>query len=155
MDVGGSMDPFALTVSRLFSAAHAAQHFREFHAYYFHNCVYDAVYENARFAIGKGTLELMRWLGPDTRTVFVGDAHMAPWELTARWGAIDAQQQNDDPGILWLQRLRRHFRHSVWLNPMPRRMWSHPTISLVSQVVPMFELTLAGLDEAVTRLRTP
>jgi hypothetical protein len=34
-------------------------------------------------------------------------------------------------------------------------MWSHPTISLVSQVVPMFELTLAGLEEAVTRLRTP
>ncbi|MEZ4468610.1 MAG: hypothetical protein R3F43_30270 [bacterium] len=34
MDVGGSMDPFADLCSRLFSAAHGATHFREFHAFY-------------------------------------------------------------------------------------------------------------------------
>lgn len=153
MDVGGSMDPFALTVSRLFSAAHAAQHFREFHAYYFHNCVYERVYDDARFSSGKDTLELLRWLGPDTRLVVVGDAHMAPWELTARGGAIDYHHQNDDPGVVWLQRLRRHFKQSVWLNPMPQRFWTHPTIALVGQQFPMFELTLAGLEQAISSLR--
>jgi uncharacterized protein with von Willebrand factor type A (vWA) domain len=152
MDVGGSMDPFALLVSRLFSAAHAASHFREFHAMYFHNCVYEQVYKSARLMDGMGTVELTRWLAPDTRLVVVGDAHMAPYELTARNGAIDYFQNNDEPGFVWLERLKKHFTHSVWLNPLSKRTWGHPTINLVSQIFPMFELTLEGLEEAVKRL---
>jgi uncharacterized protein with von Willebrand factor type A (vWA) domain len=152
MDVGGSMDPFALLVSRLFSAAHAASHFREFHAMYFHNCVYEQLYKSARLMDGMGTVELTRWLAPDTRLVIVGDAHMAPYELTARNGAIDYFQNNDEPGFVWLERLKKHFTHSVWLNPLSKRTWGHPTINLVSQIFPMFELTLEGLEEAVKRL---
>lgn len=154
MDVGGSMDPFALLVSRLFSAAHAASHFREFHAMYFHNCVYEQLYKSARLTDGMGTVELTRWLAPDTRLVVVGDAHMAPYELTARNGAIDYFQNNDEPGFVWLDRLKKHFRHSVWLNPLPKRMWGHPTIHLVGQIFPMYELTLEGLEEAVKKLST-
>lgn len=155
MDVGGSMDPFAMLVSRLFSAAHATSHFREFHAMYFHNCVYEAVYKSARLMDGMSTVELLRWLPPDTRLVIVGDAHMAPYELTARFGAIDYGYDNDEPGFVWLERLRKHFRHCAWLNPMSRRMWAHPTIQLVSQIFPMFELTLAGLEDAVKQLSKP
>ena len=40
MDVGGSMDPHAELVSRLFSAAKRASNFRELKTYYFHNCIY-------------------------------------------------------------------------------------------------------------------
>ena len=154
MDVGGSMDPFAQLVSRLFSAAHAASHFREFHAMYFHNCIYEQTYKSARLMDGMGTLELMRWLAPDTRLVIVGDAHMAPYELTARNGAIDYFQNNDEPGFVWIDRLRKHFTHAVWLNPLPKRIWGHPTITLVSQIVPMYELTLDGLEEAIKKLST-
>lgn len=154
-DVGGSMDPFALLVSRLFSAAHAASHFREFHALYFHNCVYENLYKSARLTDGTGTLELLRWLSPETRLVVVGDAHMAPYELTARNGAIDYFQNNDEPGFVWLDRLKRHFTHSVWLNPLSQRMWGHPTITLVGQIFPMFELTLDGLEAAVRTLSAP
>lgn len=152
MDVGGSMDPFAQLVSRLFSAAHAASHFREFHALYFHNCIYERLYKSARLMDGMSTTELTRWLGPDTRLVIVGDAHMAPYELTARNGAIDYFQENDEPGYVWLDRLKRHFGHAAWLNPLPRRMWGHPTIHLVGQIFSMFELTLDGLEAAVRKL---
>jgi len=37
MDVGGSMDPFALLCSQFFSAAHSSSHFKDFQYYYFHN----------------------------------------------------------------------------------------------------------------------
>ena len=48
MDVGGSMDPYADTVSRLFTAAKKATHFKELRTYYFHNCPYGRVYQSAR-----------------------------------------------------------------------------------------------------------
>ena len=41
IDVGGSMDPHAELCERLFSAAHAAQHFQSFETRLFHNCPYE------------------------------------------------------------------------------------------------------------------
>lgn len=152
MDVGGSMDPFARLVSRLFSAAHQATHFREFHAFYFHNCVYGKVYRDALMLDGLSTEELMRWLQPETRVIWVGDAHMAPYELTHEGGAIDYWHQNEVTGLQWLQRLARHFTRQAWLNPIDQRWWGHPTIRMISDVVPMFQLTLEGLDDAVAHL---
>src|SRR5262245_3526811 len=49
MDVGGSMDPHASLVERLFTAASRVGRFARFRHYYFHNCVYDEVYEDAWF----------------------------------------------------------------------------------------------------------
>ncbi len=152
MDVGGSMEPYALLVSRLFSAAHAASHFREFHHFYFHNCVYEAVYRDARMSDALSTVELTRWLQPETRLIFVGDAHMAPYELTAPFGAIDYYVQNRENGLDWMRRVARHFKHRVWLNPLPGRFWAHPTIHALGELFPMYELTLDGLEKAVERL---
>lgn len=152
MDVGGSMDPFARLVSRLFSAAHQATHFREFHAFYFHNCVYGKVYRDALMMDGLSTVELMRWLQPQTRLIFVGDAHMAPYELSDAFGAIDYWHNNQISGLTWLQRLADHFEHTAWLNPIAKRWWMHPTINAIGEVFPMFELTVKGLEEAIEAL---
>jgi uncharacterized protein with von Willebrand factor type A (vWA) domain len=152
MDVGGSMEPYALLVSRLFSAAHAASHFREFHHFYFHNCIYEAVYRDARMSDAMSTVELTRWLQPETRLIVVGDAHMAPYELTAPFGAIDYYVQNRECGLDWMRRVARHFKHRVWLNPLAGRFWAHPTIHALGELFPMYELTLDGLEEAVERL---
>ena len=152
MDVGGSMDPFAHLVSKLFSAAHKATHFREFHAMYFHNCVYESVYKDARMREGMSTLELMRWLQPETRVIFLGDAHMAPYELTARYGAIDYWHNNEMSGLGWLTKLEDHFQNAAWLNPISKRYWGHPTIDQIGKVIPMFELTVSGLEQAIESL---
>jgi hypothetical protein len=152
MDVGGSMDPFALLVSRLFSAAHSATHFHEFHALYFHNAIYEQVFRDAAMTDALSTKELMRWLPKDTRVIYVGDAHMAPYELTSPYGAIDYWHQNPETGLTWLNRLKAHFSHHAWLNPIGARWWNHPTIRLVGEVFPMFELTLDGLDQAIAEI---
>src|SRR4029078_1639130 len=49
MDVGGSMDPHSELMSRLFTAASRTGRFAKFRSYYFHNCIYGAVYEDAQF----------------------------------------------------------------------------------------------------------
>src|SRR5678815_2329123 len=59
MDVGGSMDPHAELVSRLFTAASRAGRFAKFRSYYFHNCVYNTIYEDAEFRTAVPTGEFL------------------------------------------------------------------------------------------------
>ena len=152
MDVGGSMEPHAQLCSRLFSAAHSASHFKDFRYLYFHNCIYDTLYTNIWQSTGVDTNHVLRTLEPDCKVVLVGDAQMAISELTVRYGAISYYEQNETPGIIWLQRIAEHFSHCVWLNPIRRYDWHHPTSLMIGKIFSMFELTLDDLDQAIKRL---
>jgi uncharacterized protein len=153
MDVGGSMDPYIRLCSQFFSAAHSSSHFKDFQFYYFHNCIYDYLYRDMELNEFIDTEQLLHTLGPDYKVILVGDARMANWELTMQNGAIYYYQHNDTPGIVWLKRFSDHFRHCIWLNPVPRRYWNHSTVILISKLFPMFEFTLDGLREGVKKLK--
>ena len=152
MDVGGSMNPYAILCSRLFSAAHSSSHFKDFQFFYFHNCIYENLYQDMERQEEVSTEHLLRTLEPDYKVILVGDARMAVQELTERYGAIYYYQRNDTPGIVWLKRVAEHFTHCVWLNPEELYLWNHPTVMLIGKLFPMFELTLDGLGEAVRKL---
>ncbi|MEL7062062.1 MAG: hypothetical protein AAGN46_18690 [Acidobacteriota bacterium] len=152
MDVGGSMDPHSRLCERLFSAAHAASHFKTFSSRYFHNCPYGRVWTDMEQGDGEPTADLLKRLDASWTLIFVGDAWMSPFELTHAGGAIALDHQNRDTGLDWLRRFRDRCPRSVWLNPEPRRIWSAPSIELVRRHFPMFELTLDGLRDAVDTL---
>lgn len=147
MDVGGSMWPFKNLVDTLFSAAHQARHFKRFEHVYFHNCIYERVYGNARFSEKISLSDLFRRFDRETRLVLVGDAYMYPGEITDRFGAIDWTERNERPGEEYLQRIRDHFKRCAWLNPMQQSSWSAPSIRLIRQVFPMYPLTVQGVEE--------
>ena len=154
LDVGGSMDPHVELCEELFSAARSE--FRHLTHFYFHNCIYDYVWrDNARRRNERfGTLELLRTYAPDWKVIFVGDAAMNPYELTAIDGS--AEYRNLEPGIAWLARIFEHFRGVAWLNPEPARTWEYTrTTQLIQQALGprMFPLTLAGIGHAVDALR--
>jgi uncharacterized protein len=149
MDVGGSMDPFAMTVSRLFSAARKATHFRELKTYYFHNCVYGRLYQTARFNNPTSIGQLFAETDRRYKLIIVGDALMAPWELVSVSGWSDDEGLE---GLEWMMRLREHFSSSVWLNPEHPSSWWQTTIDVLRRVFPMYPLTLEGLGEAVQNL---
>jgi len=155
MDVGGSMEPHRALVDRLFSAAHGIQHFKHFDHVYFHNCVYERVYADARFQQEIPLHDLFRRFDRETRLVMVGDAHMYPGELTAPYGAIDWTERNEHPGVTYLERVRDHFRHVAWLNPIPERAWGAPSVRIVRQVFPMYPLTVAGVERLASDLSKP
>lgn len=150
MDVGGSMDPYAQLVSRLFSAASKATHFKEFRSYYFHNCIYGKLFKTEALDAPLRVADVLAESAPHTKLIFVGDALMAPYELlgTSAYGSDEERA----PGIAWLAMLAEHFKKSAWLNPEPERYWAGNTIEVVKTVVPMFELTLDGLGDAVAHL---
>ena len=152
MDVGGSMDPYIHIVSRLFSAASKASHFKDFRPYYFHNCVYGRVYRTDRFDDPVQVNDLLAECGKHYKLIVVGDALMAPYELMSPGGTIDPSEGERMEGIRWLQRLADHYEKHAWLNPEPPQYWSGNTIEYVRQVFSMFPLTIEGLGEAVTHL---
>jgi uncharacterized protein len=152
MDVGGSMDPYSLLCSQFFSAAHSSSHFKDFQFYFFHNCIYDHVYQDVERSEQVSTESLLHALEQDYKLIMIGDARMSMWELVQRYGAIYYYEQNDTPGIEWLRRISDHFSSKVWLNPTTPRFWEHPTVMAISKLFPMYEFTLDGMGESVRKL---
>lgn len=152
MDVGGSMDPYAHLVERLFTAASRTGRFARFRHYYFHNCVYEEVYEDAAFRAPVAVEDLLQQSDRQERLVVLGDALMHPAELLQPGGHIYYHRHNATAGATWLRRLGDHFHRTAWLNPEPRRYWPRTTIEVIASIFPMWELTLEGLEEAVRYL---
>jgi uncharacterized protein with von Willebrand factor type A (vWA) domain len=149
MDTGGSMLPYSELCERLFSAASQMEHFKEFKYFFFHNCIYQDVYEDIANSKCIPTEKLFSQFHKGYKVVLVGDARTAYSELFDVNGCIDYFSTNDKPGIEWLMKIKQHFPHSVWLNPTHKNFWGHYTVDAVGKVFPMFELTLDGLKDAI------
>jgi len=152
IDNGGwSMDPYIGVVQTLFDYARAQ--FKDLKIFYFHNTIYDNLWEDAqRYRKPFKVDELVR-LDPETRFIIVGDASMAPYELMATDGSIHIEERTTKPSIDRLRFIAETFRHSVWLNPKLEEEWPYTrTIQIIREIFPMFELTLDGLEKAVAHL---
>jgi len=152
IDNGGwSMDSYIPVVQTLFD--YTRSQFKDLKTYFFHNTVYDTIWEDpARRHKPQKVVEMSRF-DPETRLILIGDASMAPYELMARDGSIYINERSGIPSIQRLQFLAKTFPNCVWLNPVSVRQWQYTqTISAIAQVVPMFELTIDGLDMAVRKL---
>ena len=152
IDNGGwSMDPYIDVVQTLFDYARAQ--FKELKTYFFHNTVYDVLWADpARYRKPLPVVELAK-LDPETRFFFVGDAAMAPYELMATDGSIHLEERSGKPSIEQLRFIAGNFEHAVWLNPVPSRMWDYThTIKTIGNIIPMFELSIDGLEQAVLHL---
>ena len=152
-DVGGSMDWHVKAAEELFSAARSEFKYLEY--YYFHNCPYEFVWRDnpRRWNEKISTWEVLRTYGSDYKVIFVGDAAMSPYELTVAGGAIE--HVNEEPGLLWLQRIFDVYDKSVWLSPVPEKYWElTPSIQMIRKLINnrIYPLTLSGLDCAIKEL---
>ena len=153
LDAGGSMDPHVRVCQELFSAARTE--FKHLEYYYFHNCVYEAVWRDnrRRHAERMDTYQVLHTYPADYKLVFVGDASMSPYEIVYPGGSVE--HFNPEPGEMWMRRLTQVYPKAVWLNPVPEKYWKYtPSIDMLSQLMDgrMFPLTLDGLDRAMREL---
>ena len=152
IDNGGwSMEPHVKIVQTLFD--YARSQFKDLNTYYFHNTIYDTLWKDpARSQKPYSIDELMR-LDPETRFIILGDASMAPFELSTRDGSINIQERNGRTSLESLKYIAKTFSHTAWLNPIQENMWGYShTIAMIQQIFPMFELSLDGLENAVSHL---
>ena len=156
IDIGGSMDYHAQVCETLFSAARTE--FKRLDTFWFHNFVYERMWQDnaRRHTQTTPTAEIIRRFGRDHRLIIVGDATMSPYEIAVPGGSVE--HWNEEPGAVWLKRLQQAFGHCVWLNPEEREWWdSTPSIRMTRELMHnrMYPLSVNGLQEAITALKTP
>ncbi|GAA4450338.1 VWA domain-containing protein [Nibrella saemangeumensis] len=155
LDVGGSMDEYIDLCSQLFSAAR--YQFKRLEFFYFHNCVYETLWrDNTRRHDRVPTWEVLHKYNKEYKVIFVGDASMAPYEITTAKGSIE--HYNEEAGIVWLNRFKQQYPHLVWLNPTVPGYWKYTSSTgLIRDWCDerMFPLTLNGLTQAMKCLKNP
>lgn len=149
---GSSMNPYVDLTRLLFSKLTA--HFKRISTYYFHNTIYEEVYKDDKRTQEYSTKRLLE-NNTETRVIVIGDASMAPSELMAGYGSIEWSNYQE-PSIEWLKRIKERFKHTVWLNPIPKNEWDSFyggwTINKINSVFHMEDFTLSGLKKAVDYL---
>ena len=153
LDIGGSMDDHIRVCEELFSACRSE--FKHLEHYYFHNCVYDYLWQDNRRRHSEriATHDVLHKYGSDYKLIFVGDAAMSPYELVQPNGSIEFN--NSEPGATWLRRLADTWPHTIWLNPESEHSWQYrQSTALIYNLLGgrMFPLTLDGLERGMRLL---
>lgn len=152
-DVGGSMDPHIKVCEELFSAARVE--FKHMKNFYFHNFIYESVWENNIRRTNESTSvwDILHKYSSDYKVIFVGDASMAPYEISQPGGSIE--HWNEEAGAVWMQRLTDHFDKVIWINPLPIDYWGEGgSLGMTKQLLTnnMFPMTVEGLAEGMRHL---
>ena len=152
-DIGGSMDGHIKVCEELFSAARTE--FKNMEFFYFHNCLYEAVWKDNRRRNAEkiSTWDVLHRYPHDYKVIFVGDASMSTYEITYQGGSVE--HWNEETGATWMGRVTDVYEHLVWLNPTPEKYWgSTVSTGMIKQIVGgrMFPMTLDGLDRAMKEL---
>ena len=152
-DVGGSMDPHVKVCEELFSAARVE--FKHMEYFYFHNFIYESVWKNNLRRTNESTAiwDILHKYTPDYKVIFVGDASMAPYELTQPGGSIE--HWNEEAGAVWMQRVTDHFEKVIWVNPLPERYWGEGgSLGITKQLLEnnMYPMSMEGLEAGMKYL---
>ncbi|PPR21802.1 MAG: hypothetical protein CFH38_01292, partial [Alphaproteobacteria bacterium MarineAlpha10_Bin1] len=134
LDVGGSMDAHVKRCEQLFSAAQSE--FKHLEYFYFHNCLYENVWRNNRRRRTEQipTWELINSYNSEYKVVFIGDAHMSPYEIV--YPGAGVEHYNEETGEIWFRRLLNAFPKAVWLNPLRQRAWpSSQSIGMIQELL--------------------
>jgi uncharacterized protein with von Willebrand factor type A (vWA) domain len=152
IDNGGwSMEPHVKIVQTLFD--YARSQFKDMKTYYFHNTIYDTLWKDPTRSQKPYSIDELTRLDPESRFIIMGDASMAPFELATRDGSIHIQERKGRTSLESLKYIAKTFTHTAWLNPIQENMWGYSqTIRMIQQIFPMFELSLDGLEKAVSHL---
>ena len=153
LDIGGSMDAHVKICEELFSATRTE--FKHMESFYFHNFIYESVWKDNRRRMNERmpTWEILNKYAADYKVVFVGDATMAPYEITHAGGSVE--HWNEEPGAEWMHRFAASYDRLVWINPTPQETWEYSTsVSMTQSLVngQMFPLTVRGLEEGMNFL---
>lgn len=140
IDNGGySMAPYVRSVQQLFRKMRT-RFAHDLEVFYFHNTIYDCVWADERRRTQPMPIERLLNYDKNYRVFIIGDAAMAPYELTY-------------DSILSMKAIKEKFKKTVWLNPEPLRYWKGTyTIQAIKQLIDMFPLTPRGIESAVQRM---
>ncbi|WP_414620151.1 hypothetical protein [Calothrix sp. CCY 0018] len=144
IDQDGSMMPFHALSQRLAETALGGGRLGRTGIYYFHNCPVEYLYRDSYHQRGELFRDILTYVCSERTTVLVfSDAG------AARGGYSEERYQLTQE---FLTQLQQQVRHIAWLNPMPKKRWLGTTANEISSLIPMFEFSQAGLQDAISVL---
>ena len=113
----------------------------DLNTFYFHNTIYGGAYKDSfRLQAQFENLEKICSLDKNYAVFIIGDADMAPYELTR-----DSMRD-------W-QALKKRFERIIWLNPMDLKYWEgSSTVHMLQGVFDMFPLSPYGIEKGVEHM---
>ena len=138
IDNGGwSMSPYISSVTKLFSKM-KRRFAHDLKTYYFHNTMYGGAYRDEfRSHTQFEHVENICKLDKNYAVFIIGDADMAPYEITKE-------------SLQTWQALKNRFERIIWLNPLEQKNWGHSmSVHTLQQVFDMFPLSPYGIEKGV------
>ncbi|MCA1992403.1 MAG: hypothetical protein LDL41_10250 [Coleofasciculus sp. S288] len=144
IDQDGSMVPFHALSRRLAETALRGGRLGKAGIYYFHNCPIDYLYHDPHHQEAEAISDILTRIPERTAVLIFSDAG------AARGGYSEERIEWTEA---FFEQLKAKVRYMAWLNPMPRDRWHGTTAGEIARLVPMFEVTRRGLQDAINELR--
>jgi uncharacterized protein len=145
IDQGGSMVPFHALSHRLTQTALRDGRLNNASVYYFRNSPIEHLFLDPFYEEDEPVLNVLHRLHHARTTVLIfSDAGAARGRFSQERYLITKA---------FLDQLRPAARYIVWLNPMPPVRWHGTTAEKIAQLIPMFDISRGGLDNAIGVLR--
>ena len=134
LDIGGSMDAHVKVCEELFSACRT-----EFKHLGISTSTTSSTSRCGRTTCAAAaertaTFDLLHKYGPDYKVVFVGDAAIAPYEITRP--AAASEHWNEEAGYVWMQRFMEKYKEAHLDQPYPKDTWNYTaSTGLVRELV--------------------
>ena len=144
IDQDGSMVPFHTLSHRLVETALGGGRLGSAGIYYFHNCPIEYLYCDPYHQQGELVSNIFNHgCSERTAVLIFSDAG------AARGGYSKERYKLTKK---FLTQLQQQVRYISWLNPMPRKRWFSTTADEIASLVPMFEISRRGLQDAISVL---
>ncbi len=145
IDQEGSMVAFRSLAERLIETALRGGKLGKTNIYYFHNCPIHYLYRDRFHLEAEPIQAILARMNRDRTVVLIfSDAGAARGGLN-----VDRVMMTSE----FLKQLQQQVKRVSWLNPMPEPRWFNSPAIEIARLVPMFEATRQGLDQAISALR--
>ncbi|MGF1991169.1 MAG: hypothetical protein RMY62_025330 [Nostoc sp. ZfuVER08] len=145
IDQDGSMVPFHSLSRRLAETALRGGRLGKSGIYYFHNCPIEYLYHDPHHLQAELISNIVtRICSNRTAVLIFSDA-----------GAVRGRYNEERYELTqqFLTQMKQRVRYIAWLNPMPKKRWLGTTAGEIAHLVPMFEVSHQGLQDAIAMLR--
>ncbi|MDF5718922.1 MAG: hypothetical protein PUP91_00220 [Rhizonema sp. PD37] len=145
IDQDGSMVPFGELSHRLAETALRGGLLGKAGIYYFHNCPIEYLYHDSNLVEAELVHDVVTNVCSQRTAVLIfSDAG------AARGGNSEERYELTQQ---FLSQIKQRVRYIAWLNPLPRKRWTGTTAGDIARLVPMFEVSRRGLQDAIGVLR--
>lgn len=165
IDVGGPVDQWSPLVNEVVSAM--LKGLTKLEVYLFHNNLYGYVWKpdpknllKSSFAEPNSLVDIKKIVKHRKKVIIYGDAEMSYSEFEADlWKPSDNEERIKKYGMNGkdcLRFIKKTANSVVWINPIFKKDWrssdASGTLQAAQSIIPMYDLTVGGIEDAVKDL---